>query len=197
MMTIRRTARGNRGSADFIQLMLILPIFALLLYGSFEMYRIVSVKQSLSAATYQAARCRSVRHGEYYGEEPPPDRVLSLQSDDYRCEWVLLHELADNSFIDWEDLMGAEIRYRDDRGNVICVIPMAVVMSDGSLGATCPVDPTNAFGCNGKFSVEAELFLPWPLLIPSLSNEYPTLGARHRSFIECGPGWEPASASAP
>jgi hypothetical protein len=174
---------------------MVLPVFALLIYGSFEIYRIVSVKQSLSAATYQAARCRSVRHGEYYGDDPPADRVTSLRSDEYGCEYVLLHELADNNFIDWEDLVGGEIRYRDDEGTVICVIPAGLILSDpyARLGRLCPIDPTTGLGCNGRFSVEMELFLPWPILIPGLSPENPTIGARHRSFIECGPGWEPGA----
>lgn len=184
--------RDRRGSVDLIQFVLILPIFVLLLYGSFEVWKIVSVKQSLGAATYQAARCRSV-YNECNG-------VSNITEDDFNCERVLLHELADNSFIDWEDLTGIEIRYRDERGNVICVV--AIDQSFALYRRSCPQDPA-ALNRNDKFSVEAEFFLPWPIFIPGLSSDgggasrSPTLMARHRSYIECGPRWRPTPTPTP
>ncbi|MGD9001362.1 MAG: pilus assembly protein [Anaerolineae bacterium] len=175
-----------------LQFVLILPIFVLLLYGSFEVWKIVSVKQSLGAATYQAARCRSV-YNECNG-------VSDITDDDFNCERVLLHELADNSFIDWEDLTGVEIRYRDELGNVICVVAVDQSLTPYRLG--CPQDPA-ALNRNDLFSAEAELFLPWPVLIPGLSSDGSggarslTLVARHRSYIECGPRWSPTPTPTP
>jgi hypothetical protein len=189
----RRSLLGDRrGSADLIQFVLVLPIFVLILYGSFEIWKIVSVRQSLGAATFQAARCRSIYSA--------CNGVRRLSDDDFNCEWVLLNELADNSFIDWEDLVGAEIRYRDERGNVICVVTLAQIMSNGI--DPCPNGPTT-LGRNAKFSAEAELLLPWSILIPGLSLEgsdaveNPSLLARHRSYIHCGPQWEPEPTATP
>jgi hypothetical protein len=182
----------RRGSADLIQFVLVLPIFVLLLYGSFEVWKIVTVKQSLGAATYQAARCRSV-YSDCNG-------VSDITEDDFACERVLLNELADNSFIDWEDLTGIEIRYLSEGGNVICVLAVDQSLTPYKLG--CPVDPAS-LRRNNIFSVEAELFLPWPAFIPGLSSEdssaarSPTLVARHRSYIECGPRWHPEPTPTP
>ncbi len=179
--------RDRRGSADLIQLTLVLPIFVLLIYGSFEVWKIVSVKQSLGAATYQAARCRSV-YNDCNG-------VSDIEDDDFNCERVLLNEVADNGFVDQEDLIGAEIRYRDEQGNVICVVGVNQNLDIEKLG--CPEDPAGGLGRNEKFDVEAELFLPWPIFIPGLFSDRSggtrsmTLVARHRSYIECGPQWSP------
>jgi hypothetical protein len=179
-------ADRRRGSADLIQLVLILPIFVLLIYGSFEVWKIVSVKQSLGAATYQAARCRSV-YNDCNG-------VTNLEDDEFNCEWVLLNEVADNGFVDQEDLIGAEIRYRDEQGNVICVVGVNQNLEIEK--RSCPEDPAGDLGRNEKFDVEAELFLPWPIFIPGLFPDGSggtsiTLVARHRSYIECGPQWSP------
>jgi hypothetical protein len=180
------------GSVDLIQLVLVLPIFVLLLYGSFEVWKIVSVKQSLGAATYQCARCRSVYNN--------CNGVSDITDDDFNCEWVLLNELADNSFIEWEDLTGIQIRYRDERGNVICVVAVDANLTPYRL--SCPQDPAR-LNRNDKFSVEAELFLPWPIFFPGLFSQggeasgSPTLLARHRSYIECGPRWRPTPTPTP
>ncbi|MGD9029277.1 MAG: pilus assembly protein [Anaerolineae bacterium] len=182
----------KRGSVDLVQLVLVLPIFVLLLYGSFEVWKVVSVKQSLGAATYQCARCRSV-YNDCNG-------VSNITEDNFNCEWVLLNELADNSFIDWEDLVGIEIRYRDERRNVICVVAMDQTFRP--YRRSCPEDPAR-LDRNEKFSVEAELFLPWPIFFSSLfsqggeASESVTLSARHRSYIECGPRWRPTPTPTP
>lgn len=97
--------RDRRGSADVIQFVLILPIFVLMFYGFFEVWKIVSVKQSLDAGTYQAARYLSIYHD---GDE-----------DRDRCERVLLMELANNSLIDEDDLPDLRIKYYDARGRDI------------------------------------------------------------------------------
>jgi hypothetical protein len=189
---MKKPTRDERGSVDLIQLVLVLPIFVLLLYGSFEIWKIVSVKQSLGAATYQAARCRSV-----YSK---CNQVPSMEDDDFRCERVLLNELEDNSFVDGEDLVGVEIRYRNEDGDVICVLAVNQHLMPEKI--SCQQDPTQ-LGRNQKFDVEAALFLPWPIVVPGLSFEgdeatsSPTLVARHRSYIECGPGWRPTPVPTP
>ncbi len=155
--------RDRRGSTDLLQFVLILPIFVLLFYGSFEVWKIVSVKQSLEAATYQAVRCLSIYH---HGDE-----------DRYRCERVLLMELVNNNLIDEDDLADLRIRYYDAWGREI-------------------EDPT-AVPCDEIFSLEAELPLPWSTFIPGLPSRNPTLVARHRSYIECGPRWAPTPTPTP
>ena len=180
------------GSADIIQFILVLPVLILLLYGSFEVWKIVSVKQSLGAAAYQAARCRSV-YNRYSG-------VTGISDDNFNCEKVLLNDLADNSFVDWDDLADIEIRYRNESGDLICVV---AVNRYGQLTIrACPEDPTLLWR-NEKFDVEAVLPLPWPLLMLSLPSEggegatTPALVARHRTYIEAGPRWRPTPTPTP
>jgi len=179
----------TRGSTELIQFVLVLPVFVLILYGSFEIWKIVSVRQAMGAAAYQTARCRSI-----YNEcrdvtsIQSPDVVIG--GDNYRCEWVLLHELINNSFVDREDLRGAEIRYRDPRGDLLCVVFVDQHLRPFTYDAICPVDPTT-LGRNAKFDVELAMFLPWPIIIPGLPTENPTMVVRHRGYIECGPRWRP------
>lgn len=184
-MTRSGLVGDRRGSTNLIQFVVVLPIFVLLIYGSFEIWKIVSVKQSLGAATYQAARCRSVYNGEY-----PGMGISSIDDEDYPygCELILLNELLDNSFVDREDLVGVEIAYRDDVGNVICVLTVnqQLVLQR----AFCRPDPTT-LGLGERFDVEATLSLPWPLSIPGLPSGSPSLVASHRGYIEGGPRWRP------
>ncbi len=63
MVTWWRTwLRDQRGAVDLIQFALILPILILIIFGSYEIWRLVSVKQSLYAGTYQAARYISLNY---------------------------------------------------------------------------------------------------------------------------------------
>jgi len=63
MVTIwRKWLRDQRGAVDLIQFALILPIMILIIFGSYEIWRLVSVKQSLYAGTYQAARYVSLNY---------------------------------------------------------------------------------------------------------------------------------------
>ena len=163
--------KDRRGSVDLIELVLILPIFILLIYGFFEVWKIVSVKQSLDAGTYQAARCLSVYLHNGGGEARE------------RCDEVLCTELENNKLLTKDDLDHLSIRYYDGRENEI-----------GSY-LPCPPRQQNSIriGCNEIFSIEAELPLPWSIFIPGLrsrdQNPTPTFMARHTSYIECGPTW--------
>jgi len=47
--------RDKRG-ATVVTYALLFPIFVLLIFGGFEVWKIISIKQSLNAGTYQAAR---------------------------------------------------------------------------------------------------------------------------------------------
>ncbi len=147
------------------------------------------MKQALGAAAYQAARCRSIYNRcRDVRSIQPPDVVSG--GDDYRCEWVLLHELINNSFVDRQDLVGAEVRYKNTVGDLLCVVIVDEHLRPHTYDRICPRDPTT-LGRNTKFDVEVALFLPWPITIPGLPQDSPTLVSRHRSYIECGPRWQP------
>ncbi|HUT16556.1 MAG TPA: TadE family protein, partial [Anaerolineae bacterium] len=59
---LRALFRDTNGTYQLIQFVLILPIFVLILYGSFELLKLASIRQSLETGTYQAARYLSVYH---------------------------------------------------------------------------------------------------------------------------------------
>lgn len=154
--------RDKRGSADLFQVVLVLPIVVALLYGSFEIWKIIAVKQSLSAATYQAARCLS----------------RPSYTNPYRCYELLRNELLNNSWLDENDVETVAIRYYDQ--------------NNGRLSIT----DLETLGCWERFSVEAEMFLPWPVLIRDLM-ENPTLMSRHTNYVECGPTFSPTPTPTP
>jgi len=55
MVSMVNWLKDKRGSTT-IQSLLFIAIFVLILYMSFEIWKVVSIKQSLHAATYQAAK---------------------------------------------------------------------------------------------------------------------------------------------
>jgi hypothetical protein len=76
--------KGERGSTQIIEFVLILPILVLILYGSFEVWKVVSVKQSLDAAVGKLAQCLRLYHAD----------------DVERCERIVSMELGGNSAMD-------------------------------------------------------------------------------------------------
>ena len=157
MATLLRDKRGT----TVITYALVLPIFFLLIFGAFEVWKIISVKQSLNAGTYQAARCLSVH--------------LHKGRDEARkkCEKLLLTELA-KSFITEDYLGGLDlnkcIKYYDTEENRIERQDLA-----------------SRIHCNEIFSIRAELPLPWPLFIPGLRprSKNMVLVEWHTSCVEC------------
>jgi hypothetical protein len=85
-MPMKALIKGERGSTQIIEFVLILPIFVLILYGSFEVWKIVSVKQSLDAAVGRLAQCLRLYHVD--------------DDDRDRCERIVWMELGGNSVMD-------------------------------------------------------------------------------------------------
>jgi hypothetical protein len=83
----RNWLRDQRGAVDLIQFALILPIMLLIILGSYEIWRLVSVKQSLYAGTYQAARYVSLN---YLRDGPA---VQTVAND------IIVQELANNALL--------------------------------------------------------------------------------------------------
>lgn len=77
--------KGERGSSQVIEFALILPILVLILYGSFEVWKVVSVKQSLDAAVGRLAQCLRLYH---VGDD-----------DRGRCERIVWMELGGNNLM--------------------------------------------------------------------------------------------------
>jgi len=78
--------RSERGSTQIIEFALILPILVLILYGSFEVWKVVSVKQSLDAAVGRLAQCLRLYHAD--------------DDDISRCECITWMALGGSCFTD-------------------------------------------------------------------------------------------------
>jgi hypothetical protein len=91
--------KGERGSTQIIEFVLIIPIFVLILYGSFEVWKVVSVKQSLDAAVGRLAQCLRLYHVKYRD----------------RCQSIVWMELGGNNLMDGGPLE-LTIEYYDASG---------------------------------------------------------------------------------
>lgn len=167
--TLQRLWQDRRGTT-VIQFVLVLPIFLLLLIGSYELWRLVAVKQRLEAATVQATRYLMVE-GRFL---IPPHR-----SDAFPYEW---ENLAREIIVDQlakESLVGS-------------ALANAVVVRVETPTHFAPVCPGGAFDNpmghlrNAQFSVTAALPIPMPLHIPFLGlAEGIVLRETHTAYVEC------------
>jgi len=160
----------DRHGTTVIQFVLVLPIFLLLLIGSYELWRLVAIKQRLEAATVQATRYLMVE-GRFL---IPPHR-----SGAFPYEWenlareIIVEQLAKDS------LVGGELA----NGVVVMVdtpTHFAPVCPGGA--SENPVIHLR----NAQFSVTAALPIPSPLRIPFLGlAEGIVLRETHTAYVEC------------
>jgi len=180
--TVKRTKLGledlslgdsvlsQRGST-LIQFVLVLPLFLVLIFGSFAVWKVVSAKQSLISGTYQAARYLSVegRYLDYPGEWQ------------YAAGVIIVRELENNS--------------------LLRPLPQPIISFEPPFQPRCPQadavnDPMPQLE-GALFTVRAEIMLPWPVRIPFLDPETITLVEKHTSYIECEPIFEPLPTPTP
>jgi Flp pilus assembly protein TadG len=177
---LRKLAGDRCGAYDLIQFALILPVFVVILYGSFEIYKLISIRQSLSAGTYQAARYLSVYHKYYYDL-----RYNRSNADDTaRAEQLVWQSLRANGFISDSTPLQLAIRYSDGAGRPIST----------PVDFPCPSirDQLNQSGTASlTFTVQATASLPWQSSVLGLPLGTVTLSSRHTSLIDCGPWYPP------
>ena len=82
--------RDERG-ATVVTYALLLPILILLILGTFEVWKVISIKQSLNAGTYKAARYLSANNDRW-------------QADRERAKEIIWRELENNG------LLGDDVR---------------------------------------------------------------------------------------
>ena len=90
--------RDKRG-AILVQAILFLPIFILIVVGSFEVWKAISVKRSLHSGTYQATRYLSLN----------PDDSLDPTKWGAEAWKLIVPELANNGFVDDDAARRVEI----------------------------------------------------------------------------------------
>jgi hypothetical protein len=126
--------RDKRGTI-LVQTVVILPLLVLVVFGGFEVWKVMSVKQSLTSGTSEAARYLSFNPD---GKNEAEENII--------YEELLNNDLIDETLLNPNDLVIYYYNASDERIN----------------------DPAS-LSCGEKFSVEAELRLPWTITIPGLS----------------------------
>ena len=175
---VRALVRDRRGAYDLIQFAMILPVFVVILYGSFEIFKLASVRQSLDTGTYQATRYLSVYHMYYYDD----GYNRTAADDTARAESLIWESMRASQFISSNTQLEIVIRYFDGAGQQIAT----------------PVD----FPCRSirdalnqpgslAFTVEARATLPWQASVLGLSLGTISLNSRHSGFVDCGPWYPP------
>jgi hypothetical protein len=180
MHRVKAWLKDRHGAYDLIQFALVLPVFVLILYGSFELIKLVSIRQSLESGTYQAARYLSVYHLYYYDSQYNRTGV----DDTARAERLIWDSVLANSYISAGRPIELEIRYFNGAGQEIAT----------PVDFQCP-DIRNAlnepYSSNLIFTVRTRLTVPWQTSLLGLSMGSVTLTSAHTSFIDCGPWFPP------
>jgi hypothetical protein len=171
----------QRGST-LIQFVLVLPIFMLLILGSYELWKLVAIKQRLEAATVQATRYLMVE-GRFVLSSSGPGA--------FPGEWeALAREIIVNQ-MRHDPLVG-------DAANAIVVR----VDTPTGLAPECPRgrarrQPLHALE-RAQFAVTAALPVPSPLRIPFLGTaEQLVLQETHTAYLECESTSEPTPVPEP
>lgn len=152
-----RAWRDDQRGVIITQALLILPIFILAVFGGFEVWKILSIKQSLHSATYQAARYLSL------------NPVASPRRDIWESTaWQLVcHEMRSDPFA-MPSGRSLNCEVDEPPGNVL----LSVVPLDSRLGE----------GCSARFRVRVE-WRTW-VRVPYLNRSL-VLSDEHTGRIEC------------
>lgn len=178
MLTLRlgrslaRWRRDDHGDA-IAEFVLVLPIFLILLVGSYQVWKLVHLKQTLEGATIEATRYLSVE-GPYIQQEWP-------QGWQWRARQIVAEELTNEPvFRDDLDTMTLTVNVQKESGN--------------NYAPSCPGDEAKLQyealerAYESRFSVVSQLELPLPVHIPFLTlPERLTLTEREWHYLECDP----------
>ncbi len=179
---LRLWRSDDRGAYELVQFALILPVFIVILYGSFELLKVVSVRHSLDSGVYQAARYLSVYHREYYNE----NYNRPVQDDQLQAERLVWQSILANPFVTEDALPSIVIRYFNRDG---AEITSPVNFPCGQIRQLVN-DP------NLMFTVRAQATIPWKGTVLGLSLGSIQISSAHSAYVDCGP-WYPWPAETP
>jgi len=183
---LKTLLQDRKGAYDLIQFALIIPIFVIILYGSFELMKLVSIRQSLDHGTYQAARYLSVYHRFYYDSRYNRGHV----DDTLRAERLIWESLLANPYISEATPVQVVIRYFNGAG---AEIPSPVDFPCWDIKNSLDRPDTS----NLIFTVRTQLTFPWQTSVLGLSMGSVTLTSAHTSFVDCGPWYPPPRTPTP
>jgi Flp pilus assembly protein TadG len=149
--------KDQRGST-LIQFILLLPAFLVVVLGAVEVWKVLAVKQSLHAGTYQATRYLTLYN------EPGSN----AETDAFN---LIRTALLNNGLV-------ADAVQRGEALN------LRVVYYD-RFGRQVEPGPT-ILDCDEPFTVRATLSMPWMTIVPWLSSIRVTIGDEHNGHVECG-----------
>lgn len=162
--------RDRRG-ATVATYAVVLPLFLLIIFGSATLWQVISIKQSMDVATYEAARYLS-REGRRIAARALPyydaDRWRQIALDEIG-PWVE-EEIRRNPFVDAGDHIEVDVVPPID---VDCNPWGAVVTNDSRA-------PENI-----GFKVIAELTLESPIQVPFMKPFTFSLQESHNDMVEC------------
>ena len=154
--------RMDQRGATLVTYVLVLPLLILLIFGSFAVWRIMAIRQTLSLGTYQAAWELSWRA-----------RDLPLDDEEV---WQRIAEPIVRTGVEGNHLIESGFTL-----NVTVALPDTLACAP-SYGWR-PADEI-------LFTVEATLSLPTPIRIPYLDPVNLTLTDQHTSFVKCPRVWK-------
>jgi Flp pilus assembly protein TadG len=154
MATLVKDKRGS----TLLQFILLLPVFLVVVLGAVEAWKILSVKQSLHAGTYQATRYLTLYN------EPGSDAETNAFN-------LIRVALLNNGLV-------ADTVQRGESLN------LSVVYYD-RFGRQVLPGPT-ILNCSEPFTVRATLSMPWMTIVPWLPSIRVTIGDEHNGHVECG-----------
>jgi hypothetical protein len=153
----------DQRGATLVTYVLVLPLLILLIFGSFAVWRIMIIRQTLFLGTYNAARELSWRGRELGLDDPE--------------EWWRIADSIVRTEVEGNHLIESGFAL-----NVDVSLPNALA---------CPSGDTRLID-DILFTIEATLTLPTPIRIPFLDPiNLLTLTEQHTSYVECPRGWDP------
>ena len=174
-----RLRQDERGDI-IIQFVLVMPIFLIIIFGSYEIWKLVHLKQSLEAATVQATRYLSVE-GPYLGNYPYDWQELA--------RLIVAEELANEQLLR-DELASAGLKVAVDSqygGRPACPDEDAWRASEAVRIAE-----------RAQFLVHSQLELASPVRIPFVTTQDSlTLSETHWHYLECGPNTVPTPTPEP
>jgi hypothetical protein len=158
--------RDVKGAGNPIEFALVLPVFLLLLFGTYQVWEIASIKESLDRGVLQAA--------EYWSTCL---RESSVNSSVYTrtAERIIQAELSHN----------ATLRYRAEKSLNPLTLQIRYYRYDVE-HAQRRWEITNPaqLGDFETFLIEARLWIPWEIHIPLLPQQNFSVRTSHLAFTE-------------
>lgn len=163
----RQFLTDERGAGSPIEFVLVLPLFLLLLIGAYQVWQVISIRESLDRGVLQAAEywstCYAIR-----GDEQTACK--------YTAERIILGELANNSLLKAWDRAG-KLRRTD-------FTLQYFQHPDADARRRSLTEDPDSLEEFRTFTIEARLAVPWAVDLPFMEPRRLVIRAAHTAFKE-------------